>query len=383
MVSGPNFQRLRTALLCQGEPDRVPLVEAGIDNGVKERFLGRKIVSFADEIAFWAQAGYDFIPVEAGLRLIIDAAIHHEGAGRFDGETPAPVRAAQDFARTKLRAADLVTHGADGAPDRHWAPEKVGIIETLDDVAAFPWPAPQEMDYSLFERASKELPDGMRVIAYTAALFSSAFLMMGMENFFISLASDDRLVGHVFDCIAEFQLAVLDRVLSYPILGAVWINDDMGHHSSLLVSPRHLRRFVFPYYREVARRVHARGLPLMLHSDGCIYKVLDELADLGFDAFHPIEPEAMDIRRVRQMVGPNKCLIGNVSLSRTLTVGTPADVENDVRWLMEEIAPGGGYCVGSANSIPDYVPYENYLALREASLRYGAYPIRPRAGGQA
>lgn len=380
MVPGPDFQRLRTALLCQGEPDRVPLVEAGIDASVKQHFLGRRIAGFADEIQFWAQAGYDFIPVEAGMRLIIDAAIHHEGAGRFDGETPAPVRAAQEFARTRLRAADLVTHGDNGSPDRYWAPEKVGIIENFDDLAAFPWPAPQDMDYSLFERAGTELPEGMRVIAYTAALFSSAFLMMGMENFFVSLGSDDRLVGRLFERLADFQLAVLDRVLSYPSLGAVWINDDMGHHSSLLVSPRHLRRFVFPYYREVARRVHGRGLPLMLHSDGCIYKILEELADLGFDAFHPIEPEAMDIRRVRQLVGPKKCLIGNVSLSRTLTVGTPADVEQDVRRLMEEIAPGGGYCVGSANSIPDYVPYENYLALRNASLQYGAYPIRQNAG---
>ena len=121
----------------------------------------------------------------------------------------------------------------------------------------------------------------------------------------------------------------------------------------------------------------------MLHSDGCIYQALEELAAAGFDAFHPIEPEAMDIRRVRQIVGPHKCLIGNVSLSSTLTLGTPAEVESAVRWLIEEMAPGGGYCLGSANSIPDYVPYENYLALRDAGLRYGMYPIQRGKGDLA
>ena len=259
MASGPDFQRLRTALLCQGEPDRVPLVEAGIDAGVKERFLGRRITSFDSEIQFWAQAGYDFVPIEAGLRVIIDSAIHHEGAGRFDGAVTEPVRAALAFARAKLEGAHLVTVGDDGAPKRFWAPETVGIIASLDDLDAFPWPAPQDMDYSLFAEAARLLPDRMRVICYTGALFSSAFLMMGMQNFFMGLGSHDCLVGNLFERIAEFQLAVLDRVPTSPVVGAVWVNDDLGHRNSLLVSPRYLRQFVYPYYQEVARRVHACG----------------------------------------------------------------------------------------------------------------------------
>ncbi len=34
MTAQPNFSRFRTAVLSQGEPDRVPLAEASIDLGI-------------------------------------------------------------------------------------------------------------------------------------------------------------------------------------------------------------------------------------------------------------------------------------------------------------------------------------------------------------
>jgi len=47
-----------------------------------------------------------------------------------------------------------------------------------------------------------------------------------------------------------------------------------------------------------------------------------------------------------------------------------------VRQRIREVGPGGGYCVGSSNSIASYVPLANYRAMIEATLKWGAYPIR-------
>jgi uroporphyrinogen decarboxylase len=69
------------------------------------------------------------------------------------------------------------------------------------------------------------------------------------------------------------------------------------------------------------------------------------------------------------------CLIGNIDLGHTLTRGTPEEVDREVTQRINEIAPGGGYCVGSSNSVADYVPIENYRAMVEAAFGYGRYLV--------
>jgi uroporphyrinogen decarboxylase len=64
-----------------------------------------------------------------------------------------------------------------------------------------------------------------------------------------------------------------------------------------------------------------------------------------------------------------------------LRSGTPAEVQEVVRNLIRKVAPGGGYCVGSGNSVPEWANFENYTAMREAGLKYGSYPITLREGG--
>ena len=116
-------------------------------------------------------------------------------------------------------------------------------------------------------------------------------------------------------------------------------------------------------------------MPFVLHSDGDIRPIMQDLLDCGFNAIHPIEPKAMDIKELKRDYGDKLCLIGNIDLAYTLTRGTPAEVEEEVKQRIRDIAPGGGYCVSSSNSIPGYVPVENYRAMIDAVRKYGTYPI--------
>ncbi len=374
----PDFQnRLLKAIFCEGEPDRVPIVEAGVDGRIKERFLGRKIISLQDEIDFWATAGYDFIPLESGLRTIIDAAIHHEGTGRFESNTPdSPMVAnAKQFAIDKLSKFKLTTINEDGSR-RTWAPEGKGFINSIEDIEAFPWPSPYDLDYSKFEVIKGLLPSGMGVFCNAGAIFSSLFLMMGLESCFIGMRQGSELFTRLLKRVGEFQVKVVEILLDIGSVGGIWINDDMGFRSGPLVNPKLYQQYTFPYYREIKHLVAQKGVPLLLHSDGNITKLLPDLAQVGFNAIHPIEPESMDILQARQIVGNRVCLIGNLSLGFPLGTGTPEEVARETRLLIGKIAPGGGYCFSSGNSIPDYIPYENWLSMRNTALRVGVYPIQ-------
>ncbi len=374
----PDFNnRLLKAIFCEGEPDRVPIVEAGVDLSIKERFLGRKITMLQDEIEFWMTAGYDFIPLEAGLRTIIDAAIHHEGTGRFESSTPDPqiVAYAKQFAINKLSAYKLTTVNEDGSR-RTWAPEGKGFINNMEDLETFPWPSPEDLDYSKFEQIKSLLPPGMGVFCNAGAIFSSLFLMMGFETCLIGMTQGSELFTRLLKRVGEFQIKVVEILLETGSVGGIWINDDMGFRSGTLVNPKLYQKYTFPYYREIKSLVARKGIPLLLHSDGNITKILPDLVEIGFNAIHPIEPESMDILQARQIVGNKVCLIGNLSLGYPLGTGTPDDVIKETSILMRKMAPGGGYCFSSGNSIPDYIPYENWRAMRDTALRTGVYPIK-------
>jgi len=83
----------------------------------------------------------------------------------------------------------------------------------------------------------------------------------------------------------------------------------------------------------------------------------------------------MDIVEVKRQYGKHLCLIGNIDLGGALVRGTPEDVEAEVRQHIRDLAPGGGYMVGSSNSITSYVPLENYRAIIAATMKWGKYPI--------
>ena len=114
----------------------------------------------------------------------------------------------------------------------------------------------------------------------------------------------------------------------------------------------------------------------MYHSDGDLTAVMDDLLDVGINALHPIEPKAMDIYEMKKKYAGRLALVGNIDLGSTLVTGTPDEVRQDVRRHIKELAPGGGYCVSSSNTIPNYVPLENYRAMLEATFEYGRYPIK-------
>jgi uroporphyrinogen decarboxylase len=82
----------------------------------------------------------------------------------------------------------------------------------------------------------------------------------------------------------------------------------------------------------------------------------------------------MDIRELKAKVGDRVCLVGNVEVD-TLTRGTRQQVAELTRGLIRDVAPAGGYCLGSSNTIPTYVPEPNYRAMVETALEHGRYPI--------
>lgn len=346
----PDYRRLLTTLRRE-EPDRVPIAELGMDPPIKEKLLGRPVRGVEDDVEFWYRAGYDYIYLRP--------------AYEFPGTMPGNVTTGQP-------KYDQVADSEDKSASMTGA----GVIATMADLDGYAWPDPEcDAYYTPLAEAVRCLPSGMGLISGVGGIFTRVWMLLGFERFCIALSEDPELIAELFRRVATVQIAVLKRVLRQPGLIAVWYGDDLAYTKSFMVSPAVYRKHLFPYMEELAGIAHGAGMPFMYHTDGRLWDVIPDLIALGVDALHPIETAAMDINEVKRRHGNHLALIGNID-PNTLGLGTPEQVQAEVRQRIKDLAPGGGYAVGASPGIAYYTRMENYEAMRRCAFEYGVYPIK-------
>ena len=360
----PDFDNFRKTVLCQGEPKRVPQFDGTVAQDIKEQWLGRPIDSLEDEVEFWMSAGYDFVPLTCGFRQTM--------RGEKGG-----IMGTNQYHSSLLTAAEAQYNPfKEGKTTRMWANESEGVITDMASLEAFEWPDPDTAyDYDNIEKIGRLLPDGAKMIINVGYVFTAPSMLMSLEKFCISSAQGDPVVAELIRRVGETQLRVVENLLEFDCVGVVRMPDDLAYTGGTLVSPNFLREYVFPWNKRIGKLVRDKGLLYMYHSDGRLWKVLDDLVDCGFHSIHPCEPASMDIDEVKRKYGGRLCICGNINLDSTLTLGTPDDVVEEVKLRLRTVGPGGGYCCGTSNSVPEYVPFANYKAMVETVQRFGAYPI--------
>ncbi len=360
--SEPDFGRV-VAALNHREADRVPLAEAAVCYEIMGRFLGREVRSddVEAQVEFWTQAGYDFIPLTAGMmdpgKVTMDSHISQAIRNRIQSE------AKQDYAAMDRGLAM-------DCGNESWNLEKRAAIQEESDFDLFPWEEAGNIDYSKFHNVQAYLPPKMKIVALSGKIFTLSWLLMGYENFSIKLMLETEFVKKVIDKVAAIQFKAMETVVKMPNLAAVWLVDDIAFGTGTIVNPEYYRQLIFPWYKKFAKVCHDNCKYLFFHSDGLLWDVMDDLIEIGFDALHPIDPTCMDIAEVKRRVGDKLCIFGNVPNDLLMT-GTPEEVAAYTRNLIRTIGPGGGYCVGSGNSVPEWASIDNYRAMVETVKKEG------------
>lgn len=350
----PDAKGFIDGLMGRIRTDRVPLVEYIIDDAVArpviEDVLGRRWVpetggrdavrGYLDNfIALWHRLGYDAV--------------------RFERALP--------FPEPKLTAAS--PERAD-KKSRAWADEHRGAIMTWRDFERYPWPDVTEFDFFPFEYIVEHLPEGMGLLTcHAGGLFEHLSWIMSYEGLCFALIENRALVQAVSGRIGELLSEFYRNLLGLGRISAVFAGDDMGYRSGTLVSPADLKTFVLPWHKKFAALAHERGLPYFLHSCGNVEAVMEDLIDEArIDGKHSFEDAVIRAEEFQERHGEKIAVLGGVDIN-ILAAGTPDEVRARTRRLIDACGPRGRFAVGSGNSIPDYVPVTNFLAMVEEALR--------------
>lgn len=364
----PNIERFLAAMDGRVEPEKPPLVEYLIDGPVRqaitERLLDRqwvdpdwpaisgdngdsssdardRVYGWLDNIiSFWHRLGYDFVRFELSLAL------------------PAGTAETDDTVEEY------------GQRQRGWQVMTNGPIRTWEDFERYPWPTISDRHFHAHEYVCANLPDGMGFFtSHGGGIFEHISRLMGFEGLCLALHRAPDLLTAVTTKVGELLLEYNKRLVALDGVAGIFQGDDMGYNTQTLISPKALREHFLPWHKRYAEVAHAAGKRYYLHSCGQVSAIMEDLIDdVRIDAKHSCQDGVFSAIDAKQKYGDRIAILGGVDMHK-LSTYEPDALRAYVREIIDACAPGGRFALGAGNSIPNYVPVDNYLTMLDEALR--------------
>jgi len=274
-----------------------------------------------------------------------------------------------DFATFPSWVSNFVPHMAD---DREQESSRGmahgGVITDRESYEAYDWPDPDSGDFSLFDKAGEILPDGMKMVSFSPGTILEGLVhLCGYEDLCYMLVDDYELVEEVAAKVGERVFRFYELSTAYDSVGAAFVPDDWGFKTQIFLAPQQMRDLIFPWHKKIVELLHSRNKPAILHSCGQMDSIWEDIIeDLGYDAKHSYEDLIEPVESIYERLGSRIAILGGIDVD-FLARRTPEEVEARARKMLEKAQGKGGYALGSGNSIPPYVPYENFEALLRAA----------------
>jgi uroporphyrinogen decarboxylase len=247
----------------------------------------------------------------------------------------------------------------------------IARIETMDDVAAYPWPSPDDADFSTIPEQIEQVKDYAVIFGWAGVpdIINGVSFARGMERVLIEIVTED-----------EVGLAIIDRRVSYFYeyarrgleagggkIDILQLGEDFGSQIGPTISPATFDRFFRPRYQRFFDLAHHYGACVMLHSCGSTRMLHSRLIEMGLDVLDSVqsEPVGMDPEELKREFGDRLTYCGMISGQHTLPHGTVEECRAEARHRIDVIGKGGGYIFAPGHCIQPDTPLENVLAVYE------------------
>lgn len=337
--------------LAHREADRVPAGELSIEAGFANRLLG---TSFPNDYQHYERdrrvrerLGMDYVNM---------------------GDWPAYDLGVDERGYRVFRSAYGDQYAVAGPTRRIVHP----LVASMDEARSYRAPDPRQIKGELVRAFAADRD--MFVFAQVGGPVTILDESLGMEDYMIAALENTDEIQHLSEAVMAFE-SEKAKILLDAGADAIIVGDDIAFNSGPFLPPRVMRQVVYPLYRWLIAEIKRhRNVPVLLHSDGQLTPVLDEIVACGFEGLHSLQPSAgMDIAEIKRRYGKVLTLIGNIDLDYVMTMAPPEEVEEVVKKTIDAAASGGGYILSTCNTLIDAVPPANAIAMYETGHHYGVY----------
>jgi uroporphyrinogen decarboxylase len=236
-----------------------------------------------------------------------------------------------------------------------------GVINDRDSFGKFKWTDPKVYDTGRLDSLSGRMPEGMKLVPYgPGGVLENVVSLMGYDNLCYAVYDNPGLVADVCEKVGGILVEYYKLVSNRDDVAAVISNDDWGFNTQLMLSAKDMRKYIFPWHEEIVRIIHAAGKPAILHSCGNLGEVEEDIFKMGYDAKHSYEDNIEPVEKIYTRYRGRIAVLGGIDLD-FICRATPDEVFERSKKMLG--LAGNGYALGSGNSIPAYVPIENYMAM--------------------
>jgi uroporphyrinogen decarboxylase len=219
----------------------------------------------------------------------------------------------------------------------------------------------------------------------TAGLTENSLRIRGYENWFMDTMIDPDGVEALFDIIVQDKLRYWDAIIDWALetgneqkITVISECDDLGSQATTIIDPDTLRQMVIPRFKTIFTHVKKRlpHVKTFMHSCGAIREILPDLIDAGLDILNPVQFTAagMNLKELKRDFGDVLTFWGGgVDTQSTLNNGNPQKVADEVKQIIDILAPGGGFVFAPVHNIQEDVPPENFWAMWDTLQQYGKY----------
>lgn len=262
---------------------------------------------------------------------------------------------------------------------------------TVEDLEDYPWPDPTnpELTEGLEEKARNlyENTDLALIGKFSNSIFEQAFYMRGFEQLLFDLSLDPEFVEALLGKLVDIALVRLDvglKACGKYIQCVRFAGDDMGQQDGPLMSPRMFRAQIKPHfarYYKTAREMIDRYNPeikIIAHTDGDVYPIIPDYIEMGLDVLNPVQPYVaeMEHEKLKAEFGDQLSFHAAIDIQKVMPFGSQEEVKAEAIKTMGALGPGGGYILAPTHYLQADVPPENVIALRDAVLEHGRYPLQ-------
>lgn len=218
----------------------------------------------------------------------------------------------------------------------------------------------------------KENTDKALMIVCGCNLFEWGTFLRRMDNFLMDIYTEPDEVEKLLDALMERHLASLEKVCAAvgDVVDILRFGDDLGMNTGMFMSREKYQELFKPRHTKLNEYVHSHSnMKTFLHSCGSLYPIMPDLIEAGYDILNPVQTTArdMDPATLKREFGRDITFWGGGCNTQTvLNRGTPEQVYDHTRRMLEIFMKDGGYVFNQEHNILPDVPPENIVAMYKA-----------------